>query len=94
VSTFTFVVYVAGTSRGSDHAAENLRRLCAERLPSGSYEIEVVDIIEHPERAEADRVIATPTVIRETPAPRRRVIGDLSVAASAAHALAFPEPTG
>ncbi len=89
-ATHRFILYVTGRTRRSERASSNLRELCAQRLASGSYEIEVVDVLDHPARAETDRVIATPTVIRTTPLPRRRVIGDLSIADQAAHALDLP----
>lgn len=42
------------------------------------FKIEVIDILEHPELAENEKILATPTVIKELPPPMRRVIGDLS----------------
>lgn len=85
-----FTLYVTGRTRRSERASVNLRTLCLSRLGEGAFEIEVVDVLERPDRAETDRVIATPTVIRTVPAPRRRVIGDLSIADQAAHALDLP----
>lgn len=85
-----FTLYVTGRTRRSERASVNLRRLCEERLAPGTWHIEVVDVLDHPSRAETDRVIATPTVIRTQPMPRRRVIGDLSIAEQAAHALDLP----
>lgn len=82
---------VEGTSR-SDRAHENLRRLCLERLGEGGFHIEVVDVLREAGRAEAERVVATPTVIRVQPQPRRRLIGDLSLPDQAAHALDLPTP--
>ena len=58
-------------------AIENLRRVCEKNLP-GQYELQVIDVFEHPELAEKDKVIATPTLIKQLPPPLRRVIGDLS----------------
>lgn len=91
-SNHRFTLYVTGRTRRSERASTNLRELCRTRLPEGSYDIEVVDVLEHPSRAETDRVIATPTVIRTSPPPRRRVIGDLSISDQAAHALDLPAP--
>jgi circadian clock protein KaiB len=58
-------------------AIENLRRVCEKDL-SGQYELQVIDVLKNPELAEKDRVIATPTLIKQLPPPLRRVIGDLS----------------
>jgi circadian clock protein KaiB len=70
-------LYIAGQSPMSLRALANLQKLCDEHL-AGHYEIEVVDLIEHPQRAQADDIIAIPTLIRTSPAPERRAIGDLS----------------
>jgi circadian clock protein KaiB len=55
----------------------NLKELCDEHLP-GRYEIEVIDLVEHPARARADDILAIPTLVRRLPAPLRKIIGDLS----------------
>lgn len=70
-------LFVAGSTLLSRHAIENLRRVCAERLP-GKVDFEVVDIYQQPELTERNQVIATPTLVRLLPLPVRRVIGDLS----------------
>jgi circadian clock protein KaiB len=40
--------------------------------------MEVIDILDRPQRAEEEKILATPTVVKEKPAPARRIIGDLS----------------
>ncbi len=70
-------LYVVGRAARSQLAVANLVRLCEARVPGG-YELEVVDVIEHPEAAEAANVLATPTVIRLEPKPACRIVGDLS----------------
>lgn len=70
-------LYVAGQSPKSMRAVENLRRVCEEHLP-GRYEVELVDLVEDPQRARGDEIIAVPTLIRKLPEPVRRIIGDLS----------------
>lgn len=72
-----FRLFVAGSSPRSSQAVENLRRLGDGAL-EGRYEMEVVDVLESPERAEEDRILATPTLIKHAPLPQRRVMGDLS----------------
>jgi circadian clock protein KaiB len=61
----------------AERAIANLRRLCKEEL-DGCYELEIIDVLEHPQLAEDDRILATPTLIKQLPPPLRRVIGDLS----------------
>jgi len=58
-------------------AIANLRRICDEDL-NGQYALEIIDVLEQPEVAETDRILATPTLIKQLPPPLRRVIGDLS----------------
>jgi circadian clock protein KaiB len=70
-------LYVTGRTPRAERAIANLRRLCKEEL-EGRYEIEIIDVLEHPQLAEDDRILATPTLIKQLPPPLRRVIGDLS----------------
>ena len=61
----------------SQQAIANLRRICEEEL-SGRYELVVIDVLERPQLAEDEKILATPTVVKELPHPIRRIIGDLS----------------
>lgn len=70
-------LYVAGRTSRSVAALDNLKRICAEHL-AGSYRVEVVDLVEQPDRAQGDEVLAIPTLVRSLPPPLRKVIGDLS----------------
>jgi circadian clock protein KaiB len=70
-------LYVAGQSPKSLRAFANLKALCAEHL-AGRYEIEIIDLVEHPSLARSDDILAIPTLVRRLPAPLRKVIGDLS----------------
>jgi circadian clock protein KaiB len=70
-------LYVAGQSPKSLTAFANLKRICDEYLKS-RYEIEIVDLIENPQLAAADEIVAIPTLVRRLPEPSRRLIGDLS----------------
>ncbi len=70
-------LFVTGQTRRSELAIENLRRICEQEFPN-EYELTVVDILERPQLAENEKILATPTVIKELPPPIRRIIGDLS----------------
>jgi circadian clock protein KaiB len=70
-------LYVAGKTAKSVAAFENLTRLCEEHL-AGKYQIEVVDLLVHPQLARGDQIVAIPTLVRKLPEPIRKVIGDLS----------------
>ena len=86
---YSFRLYVAGQTERSQAAEANLRAIGDNHL-GGRYELEVIDAGERPDLAEAERILATPTAIRLTPLPQRRVIGDLSDHHRAAAALGIP----
>jgi circadian clock protein KaiB len=70
-------LYVTGHTTRTRTAIANLRRLCREEL-DGKCEIQVIDVLQEPQLAEEERILATPTLIKTLPPPVRRVIGDLS----------------
>ena len=70
-------LYIAGHAPNSVRAIANCRAICDEHFASG-HELEIVDLLEHPQRAVADGVIVTPTLIKLLPLPVQRVIGSLS----------------
>ncbi len=73
---YQLTLYVTGDSVRSQRAVANLQSLC-ERVP-GPCELTIIDVLERPQQAEDERILATPTVIRQRPLPVRRVIGDLT----------------
>ncbi|MDQ3697493.1 MAG: circadian clock KaiB family protein [Gemmatimonadota bacterium] len=77
MSRIVFTLYIAGQTPRSLQAAANLTRLGQERL-GGLYDLTVVDVADEPERAEAARILTTPTLVKEAPGHPRRVTGDLS----------------
>ncbi|MEI6280373.1 MAG: circadian clock KaiB family protein [Verrucomicrobiota bacterium] len=70
-------LYVAGQTPKSLAAFANLKRLCEERL-KGCYDIEVIDLLQRPQLAKDDQILALPTLVRKLPTPIRKIIGDLS----------------
>ncbi|MBF0154920.1 MAG: circadian clock protein KaiB [Magnetococcales bacterium] len=74
---FLLKLYITGYTPRSERAIKNLRRICEQDL-SGRYEMRVIDILEHPQLAEDEKILATPTLIKVLPPPLRRIIGDLS----------------
>ena len=72
-----FRLFVAGDGLNSAQALANLTALCQAQLP-GRHEIEVVDVFKDPQRALADGVFMTPTLIKLAPSPVRRIVGTLS----------------
>jgi circadian clock protein KaiB len=70
-------LYVAGQSPKSLRAFANLMQICEEHLDS-RYDVEIVDLLESPQLAAGDEIVAIPTLVRRLPAPMRKIIGDLS----------------
>ena len=70
-------LYVAGQTPKSLKAYANLSAICEEHL-AGRYEIQVIDLREHPEFARSDDILALPTLVRRLPEPVTKIIGDLS----------------
>jgi circadian clock protein KaiB len=70
-------LYVTGSTARSARAISNIRKICEEHL-EGRYDLEIVDIAQHPTLAEGEQIIAAPTLIKKLPLPLRRFIGDMS----------------
>lgn len=75
--TLVFELFVTGRTRQSQAAVQNLRAYFAE-FPDLEYDLNIVDVLEQPDRAEECRILATPTLVRRLPLPSLRIIGDLS----------------
>lgn len=88
-------LFIAGDSPRAREAAANLARAVRAMADGGAW-VETVDVLEHPDAADEYRILTTPTVVREAPAPRRRVTGDLGDIARVLAALALtpssPQP--
>ena len=69
-------LYIAGQTPRSIAAFANLKKICETHLP-GRYNIEVVDLIKHPQLAAGDQILAIPTLVRKLPQPLRKIVGDL-----------------
>ena len=77
MSKYLLRLFVTGASTRTATAISNLRRICEQEL-EGQFDLEIIDVLEFPELAENERILATPTLIKSLPLPLRRVIGDLS----------------
>ncbi|MGD0987498.1 MAG: circadian clock KaiB family protein [Candidatus Sulfotelmatobacter sp.] len=69
-------LYTAGQTPRSLSAFANLKKICEEHL-QGRYNIEVVDLVKHPQLAAGDQIVAIPTLVRKLPQPLRKIVGDL-----------------
>lgn len=74
---WTLRLYVAGQTPKSIMAFANLKNICEEHL-AGRYKIEIIDLLENPQLASGDQILAIPTLVRKLPEPVRKIIGDLS----------------
>ena len=77
MTKFKLRLYITGRTPQSQRALDNLRKLCDAEL-KGVYEVEVIDVLEHPRLAEDEKILATPTLVKQLPEPVRKIIGDLS----------------
>jgi circadian clock protein KaiB len=95
VQKHLFKLYITGQTPRSERAIANLRRICNAALKN-NYELVIIDVLEQPHLAEEDRVLVTPTLIKQVPPPPRRVLGDLSDTErvlSELHVQAAPAPS-
>jgi circadian clock protein KaiB len=90
---FRFRLFVAGESANSKLAIANLNRICRDYL-GGLHEIEIVDVLCEPKRGLAERVLLTPTLLKISPSPARKILGNLSDPRAVLLALGLegPEP--
>jgi circadian clock protein KaiB len=77
VDFYELRLYIAGQTSRSLAALANLKRICEEHL-HGRYQIEVIDLLKHPQLAKGDQILALPTLVRRLPEPIRKLVGDLS----------------
>jgi circadian clock protein KaiB len=70
-------LYVAGQTPKCMRAFANLKLICEEHLAE-KYQIEIIDLLQNPQLAQGDQILAVPTLVRKLPVPVRKIIGDLS----------------
>jgi len=74
VTKYLLKLYVTGQTPRSQRAIAGLRQICEKEL-GGGYELVVIDVLERPQLAEDEKILATPTLVKELPPPLRRIIG-------------------
>lgn len=75
--TYVLKLYVAGNTHSSVRALNTLKNILEQEF-QGVYALKVIDVIKHPQLAEEDKILATPTLAKILPPPVRKIIGDLS----------------
>jgi circadian clock protein KaiB len=79
MAKYHFKLYIVGQTLRSRNAIANIQHICRHQL-EGDYHLAIIDILEQPQMAEENKILATPTLVKEQPPPMRRIIGDLSEA--------------
>ncbi len=77
MTKYTLKLYITGKTARSERAIKSLKEICSKEL-GDKYVLNVIDVLEFPQEAEDDKVLATPTLIKSLPPPIKRIIGDLS----------------
>jgi len=86
VTMVVLKLYIADTAPNSARAIANLAAICKEYLGDG-FELEIIDVLEYPQRALADGIIVTPSLTKLSPSPLTKIVGNLSDTRSVLHAL-------
>lgn len=74
---FVLVLYITGMTPNSRRAVENIKKICDEHL-KGRHNLKIIDIYQEPSLAEGDQILAAPTLVKISPDPVRKMIGDMS----------------
>jgi len=90
-SLYVLRLYVTGKTPSSLRAIAGVREVC-ERHLAGRYHLQVIDIYQQPALADEDQIIVTPTLVRKSPAPLRRIVGALSDRDRLLAGLDLPSP--
>ncbi|HEY1697178.1 MAG TPA: circadian clock KaiB family protein [Polyangiaceae bacterium] len=72
----TLRLFVAGNTSSSVRAVANIKRIC-ERHARPGYVLEVIDVFQQPQHARDDQLVVIPTLVKVSPPPERRLVGDL-----------------
>lgn len=78
MTEFVLKLYIAGRTPRTEQAVANIEDICSSGDLQENYQLVVIDVLERPQLAENERILATPTLVKELPPPLRRVVGDLS----------------
>jgi circadian clock protein KaiB len=89
LSRHVFQLYVSSTMPSSARAIVNIRRICDQHLPE-VYDLEIIDIVQFPARATQAQIVAAPTLIKTSPLPEQRFVGDMSQSERFLQALGLP----
>ena len=78
MAKYLLKLYITGKTATSEKAIQNLKEILKNPELAGQYELDVIDVLKHPQLAEDEKIMATPVLEKRLPPPVRRIIGDLS----------------
>ncbi len=90
MSKIVLHLYIAGQTPRAERAISTLRRMIEQELAGYECELTIIDVLADPQQAENQKILATPTLIKSSPPPYRRVIGDLSSVSDLLNVLNLP----
>lgn len=90
MSKIVLHLYIAGQTPRAERAISTLRRMIEQELAGYECELSIIDVLADPQQAENQKILATPTLIKSSPPPYRRVIGDLSSVTDLLNVLNLP----
>jgi len=89
-SKYNLKLFVTGASPNSTRAISNIKNICEKHLP-GIYSLEIIDVYQQPLLAKDEQIIALPMLVKSTPMPLKRLIGDMSDTQKVLKGLGFSE---
>jgi len=89
-ASYSLRLYVTGASPGSSQAISRIKAFC-EKFLKNRYSLEVVDVYQQPGLADEERIVAMPTLVRMSPLPLRRIVGNVSDPAKLHSTLGLPQ---
>lgn len=70
-------LYISSNSHSAEQTLSSIHQLLEEGL-NNPYTLKIIDIAKNPEQAVAHQILITPTLVRISPKPIRRVVGQLN----------------
>ncbi|REA55182.1 circadian clock protein KaiB [Dyadobacter luteus] len=89
--SFVLRLYVAGASPNSIRAISNIREICEKHL-EGNYKLQIIDVHQDKALASREQLLALPMLIKSSPYPEKKMIGDMSDTAKVLHSLGIIDP--
>ena len=75
--TYVLRLFVTGILPNSVRAVVNIKAIC-EKYLKNKCELEIIDIYQQPALALTEDILAVPVLIKKSPLPEVRMVGDLS----------------